>query len=308
MPCDSANYSNRNKGYAASILTEYQVAPFDLRLQPNLLGVKFDFARQVDANEDVIYLQDYVWRESTTLPDKRNTYGLEGCNDDGGSPNAVPPVSPNNDEDLTPSLSNRIYSFDAPGFFYNGFFDPADNNRVTYWQRVLNFKEFARISFNIQPGGDGSVQGSRCSEYVPWQTTYNLKRTALPNVVDPFDHCNHYFTQVDNVVSHSEVTRLRGNDSPEIDVSLVGINTNTMYKFTYTDVTNQEWTLEKRDATVASGLRQVGVFTLNNATNSWTLEDSGNIIITIKNLPNGIALRTAFAFTINNSPVNNFLD
>ncbi len=297
--CPTMSYSGENSAYAGLILTEYEVLPTDLRNQPGLLGVKFDFARQVDADEELIYLSNYNWQNSPDIPDMAYKNGIEGSNDDGMGPNA------NADEDLTPSIYNKIYSIDGPGFWFDSYIDPQDlsGKKIAYWKRDLNFKEFARISFGIQPMGDGLVQGSRCSDYVSWTADYTLRRGALTGVNDPYNSCNQRYSQVNSIISHTEIVRIVGTSNPPINVNLMSISTNSIYQFKY-DGTTKEWSLIKGNA---SGSTVLGPFPLNTSTNKWLLIDGSNLTIEISNsgfISNG----DTFRFVVNNSPINNNLN
>ena len=66
---DGCAYSVKIDLTIYNILTEYRIFPNDLRTQTFNLGVKFDFARQVDSDEDIIFQSDYRWRDSPGVSD-----------------------------------------------------------------------------------------------------------------------------------------------------------------------------------------------------------------------------------------------
>ena len=288
--CPTAVYNGINAGYNAILMTEYHILPDNLKDIPGMLGVKFDFARQLDADENIIKYNGFMWEEHPIFPDEVYGDGIEGSNDDGE----------NLDEDLTPSMFNKIYSYDAPGFSYhnNTYFDcTLGGIRTSYYHRNLDFKEFARVSFNAQPEGDGLVQGSRCSNYVEWDTEYTVNRKSLSGAADPFDGCNQGFFAVTSALSHSDPVRLAGAGVPDIEINLLPDAADALYILKYLGTLPiPEWELRRGDV---GGSALIGTFPLNAATNNWTVLDPGKVELTISNDPslvNGVT----FVFTVSN--------
>jgi|GEM_PF-6329633 len=294
-----ANFENKNAGYAPIILTEYEVLPMDLKDEPDMLGVKFDFARQITSNDDVITISGYDWQNSILSPDMTLNGDVEESNDDGD----YTPGQEQIDEDLTPSSYNKIYSIDAPGFFYSAYYDPEDfTEKATYFKRELSFKEFVRVSFITQPGGDDGIQGSRCSYYVPWSAKYTVHRKSI-DVSDKYESCNQRYAQVNTALSHSDVIRRVGTSTPTIDITLHNNATNANYEFEYQASTTQ-WVLIRKNS---SGTSIIGTFSYDSGQDTWILIDPSQVTIQIYNLP-VLSDGDTFQFNVVRDTISNLFD
>ena len=129
---------------------EFTIHPSGIRSLVDRGRVIFDITRQKESKGWTDGVQDL----SEDFPD-----GDEIPNDD----------SVQNDEDNHPT-NDHIYSVDFPGFFL----PPEANERV----HRMNAYEFVRVRFDGQQfqNQNGVVEGSRCSNKVPWRSRIRARR------------------------------------------------------------------------------------------------------------------------------------
>jgi hypothetical protein len=129
---------------------EFTIRPPGIRPLVDKGRVIFDITRQKQSRGWTDGVQDY----SVDFPN-----GDEIPNDD----------SSQNDEDNYPT-NDHIYSVDFPGFIMT----PEANERV----HRINAYEFVRVRFDGQQfqNQNGVVEGSRCSNKVPWRSRSRARR------------------------------------------------------------------------------------------------------------------------------------
>lgn len=138
--------------FANGMEMQFKVKPAKMHMETK---VTLDISRQIEEAHWTIIGQNVTPGTTSNYP------AVEGEPSDDDN---------DGDEDNVPDLNDHCYSVDSIAI---GALDPTEDRYVA----KFNFREFARIKIKLGASflnTNGMVEGSRSSDYIPWQASFDL--------------------------------------------------------------------------------------------------------------------------------------